>query len=244
MALIRVMTYNIHHGQGTDGRLDLNRIADVLIRSEADVIGLNEVDRRFSRRSDYIDQAAWLADHLQMHLAFGATANRKMGWGMPPGCYGNALLSRFPIVSETNHPLDVYVGIIEGRSLLECTLLVGDQPLKTFVTHLSPNPHLRKKQVNGITRKIALEPDCQPVVMMGDFNMRPGGKRWVQLHSHLEDVFHAPGMTDGHTFPSYRPLLQLDYIFASRNIRIQSAEVVAGVELASDHLPVRASIML
>lgn len=65
MRVVDVMTFNIHHAQGTDGVLDLQRIADVIEASGADVVGLQEVDRHYSARSDWVDQAAALAELLE-----------------------------------------------------------------------------------------------------------------------------------------------------------------------------------
>lgn len=69
---LRVATYNIHHAQGADGVLDLERIAQVLSDSGADVIGLQEVDRHWGERSENLDQAAWLGERLGMHVIYGA----------------------------------------------------------------------------------------------------------------------------------------------------------------------------
>ncbi|HEX6077405.1 MAG TPA: hypothetical protein VFZ32_19380 [Micromonosporaceae bacterium] len=69
---LRVMCFNIHHGVGLDGRLDLERIARVTESQAAEVVGLQEVDRHFSTRSTFVDQARWLADRLGMHVVFGA----------------------------------------------------------------------------------------------------------------------------------------------------------------------------
>ena len=64
------MTFNIHHGRGMDKQLDLYRIAEIIKASDADIIGLNEVDKHFSKRSDYQDQISWLAKQLNMNQAF------------------------------------------------------------------------------------------------------------------------------------------------------------------------------
>ena len=66
------MTYNIHHGAGYDGVLDLERIAVLIEKSGADVIGLQEVDRHWSERSNWVDQPAWLAKRLKMHYGYAA----------------------------------------------------------------------------------------------------------------------------------------------------------------------------
>jgi endonuclease/exonuclease/phosphatase family metal-dependent hydrolase len=69
---IRVMSYNIHHGQGIDDRLDLARIAAEIRESRADIAGLQEVDRHWSERSDLADQAVELARELAIHVVYGA----------------------------------------------------------------------------------------------------------------------------------------------------------------------------
>ena len=98
---LRVCTFNIHHGVGTDGRLDLGRIADVLAATGATLIGLQEVDRTLSPRSAWIDQAAWLGERLDMEVVHGATIDRDPQAGAPPETprrrYGNALLSAHPV---------------------------------------------------------------------------------------------------------------------------------------------------
>ncbi|MBO1514188.1 endonuclease/exonuclease/phosphatase family protein [Metabacillus bambusae] len=67
---IRVITFNIHHGKGIDKQVDLYRIAEVIEISDADIIGLNEVDKHFSKRSLYKNQISWLAKQLKLEHAF------------------------------------------------------------------------------------------------------------------------------------------------------------------------------
>ena len=88
--VLRVATWNIKHGRGMDGRLDLERTATVLAALKADIIALQEVDETV-RRSGRVDQAAWLAERLEMHASFGAFMDYQ------GGRYGLAILSRFPI---------------------------------------------------------------------------------------------------------------------------------------------------
>lgn len=236
------MTFNIHHGRGIDGKLDLNRIAEIIEESEADLISLNEVDRFFSKRSNHMDQVFWLADHLNMNHAFGPTLTLKSKGSMMLRQYGNTILSRYPIISATNHPLDFYSGIIEGRSLLEINILIHTHPLKMYATHLSLNPLLHKKQTEFIINKIV--DDDLPVILAGDFNMRPGSKGWRRITGHLADICHASDESPCYTFPSSRPKVQLDYIFASRNLHITSVEVINKIPSASDHLPLKATLTL
>src|SRR4051794_39354446 len=97
---LNVMTFNIHHGRGTDRKLNIGRISQVIKESNADLIGLNEVDRFFSKRSDYIDQISWLAKHLEMNYAFGEAITLRSKKTNITRQYGNAFLSRYPIIFQ------------------------------------------------------------------------------------------------------------------------------------------------
>ncbi|MCZ8514259.1 endonuclease/exonuclease/phosphatase family protein [Paenibacillus filicis] len=236
---IKVITFNIHHGKGIDGKLNLNRIAEAVEESEADFIALNEVDRFFSKRSDYADQVSWLAERLKMNSAFGAAISLKPKNSDAKREYGNALLSRYPIVSVKNHLMDS--GIIEGRVLLETDVLMKEISLRMYVTHLSLNPLSRKKQIDFIADKIT--EDRPPVIIAGNWNMKPGGKAWRKISGILKDCY-ATASTPCHTFPSLRPVMKIDYIFTSRNIHVASVEVIKKIPAASDHLPLIATLIL
>ncbi|MBT5621283.1 MAG: endonuclease, partial [Verrucomicrobia bacterium] len=98
--VLRVMTYNIHHAEGLDGKVDLERIANVLQQSNADVIALQEVDKN-TERTGGIDMPAELAKLTGLNVVFGANLDNFQG-----GQYGTAILSRFPIESHENHLLN------------------------------------------------------------------------------------------------------------------------------------------
>ncbi|MCM3339813.1 endonuclease/exonuclease/phosphatase family protein [Paenibacillus sp. MER TA 81-3] len=238
---LNILTFNIHHGRGTDGKLDLSRIAHIIEASGADVIGLNELDRSFLRRSALVDQLQWLAERLNMHAAFGATVTLPT-LKRTPRQYGNGLLSRFPIISHSNHPLNVLPIKLEGRAMLEACLLAHGQPFKLFVTHLSINPVLKAIQANRIRNKLINE--SMPHLVMGDFNLRPGTATWLKMNDCVRDVCHAAHSSPVHTFPSYRPLFQFDYIFASSHFQIDSVEALRLLPSASDHLPLKVSLTL
>ncbi len=237
---IRVMTFNIHHGMGMDKQVNLSRIAEVIDICNADIIGLNEVDRYFSKRSLYEDQANWLANQLKMEHAFSPAISKSSKPLIEKRQYGNALLSRFPIISRKSHRINEISGIIEGRSLLDVTIQIDKQPVQIYVTHLSLNPFLHKKQTDFIVndhQKVS-----NPVILMGDLNMRPGSKVWKKLAKDFQDTWHVKGNSVGSTYPSLRPRARLDYIFASHDFRIIDAKVITKIPHASDHLPVTATI--
>lgn len=239
---IKVMTFNIRHGKGTDGKLDLHRITEAMGDNQADIIGFNEVDRHFSKRSEYTDQLSWLAKRLDMNQAFGATIALHARGTPVRREYGNALLSRYPIVLSENHMIGYHTRFLEGRSLLEINVHIHGQPMKIYLTHLSLNPLVRRKQIKFIAGKVNGE--RQPVILLGDCNMRPGSREWRLMSGYLTDACHAAGMSPSYTFPSFRPAAQLDYIFVSRNLHIASVEVIKKIPAASDHLPLMATLIL
>lgn len=243
---IKVMTYNIHHGKGMDGKLDLDRIVQIIQASEADVIGLNEVDRHFSSRSAYLDQIDYLAKRLQMYQAFGAafTLKYRRRKSQLDREYGNAILSRYPIVSEQNHLFDFYAGLIEGRALLETTIQIHPKLLlKIFVTHLSMNPLLHKRQTDYILDLAKKEP--LPLIILGDWNMKPTARAWRKISELLVDVCTVTETAHSVlTFPAKNPTVQLDYIFVGPHIQVYSVKTVSLDPIASDHLPLIAQVSI
>lgn len=227
------MTFNMHHGRGTDGDLNLQRIADLIAVSKADLIGLNEVDRHFSKRSEHVDQIAWLANCLQMDYAYGPALSLKPHASRHNRQYGNALLSRYPISAIMNHCF--HFRAIENRSLLEATVQVCARPFKVYVTHLSLEPITHRKQTTFILHKV--ERDQNPVMLLGDWNMKPGARAWQKITCQLQDTWYCAGDGNGFTFPASKPKARLDYIFLSDHFHINTAEVVTHTPDASDHLP-------
>lgn len=245
MMQFKVMTYNIHHGKGTNGKQSLGRIAELVKESGADIVGFNEVDRIFSRRSSYVDQFSWLSAKLDMYAVFGAAMTRKRGEASP-GAYGNAIFSRFPIMSSENHILKHRrFTISEPRLLLEAEVDIantGDGTAKIFATHLSVHPVIQRKQTELIIKKVSDQ--TLPVILLGNMNTKPGSGSWKRLSSVLNDVGKSAPSINLRTFPSFRPQIQLDYIFVSDSIQIIDAKVIDTERSASDHLPLQATLSL
>jgi len=236
---IKVMTFNIHHGKGMDKRIDLARVAEVIDQSDADLIGLNEVDSYFSKRSFFENQAEWLANELKMDHAFSPSVSKKSKGMAEARQFGNALLSRYPITGMKTH-LFKLPGM-EGRSMLEASIEADGLPLQVGVAHLSLNPLLHHRQTSFIVQYFHNNPD--PVILMGDWNMKPGSKGWRNLTETFQDAWHETGNGPGYTYSSLRPRMRLDYIFTTRNLEIVKAEVFTKIPVASDHLPLLATII-
>ncbi|HEY4550082.1 MAG TPA: hypothetical protein VIG98_07405 [Bacillus sp. (in: firmicutes)] len=109
------------------------------------MIGLNEVDKHYSRRSLYEDQIGWLAKQLNMGHTFNPSISIKSKNSSKVREYGNAILSRYPILTKKSYSFNCIPGLIEGRSLLNATIEINKQLFQTMVTHLSLNPFLQRK---------------------------------------------------------------------------------------------------
>jgi len=218
---LRVLTYNIHHGEGTDERFDLERLARVIEDLSPDVVAVQEVDCKTDRASG-VDQAAQLGKLCGMHHAFGQA--------MPysNGQYGEAILSRFPIEKAVVHPLPYFLDH-EPRAALEVQVHVeGIGPLIFVGTHLChQNNDLRTLQT---TRMGQLFDNAEgpPVILAGDFNARPGSDPMnVLLENGWIDVI--------------APRSRIDYVLVRAADPWQVKEVVIVDEpVASDHDPVLA----
>ncbi|NDI33302.1 endonuclease/exonuclease/phosphatase family protein [Chengkuizengella sediminis] len=238
---IKVMTFNIHHCKGMDKKVDLYRIANVIENSKADVIGLNEVDKHFSNRSLNKNQIHWLAQQLKLDYAFIPSISINSKKSKSARQYGNALLSRFPIITKKFHSFNFVPGLVEKRSLLNTTIQIEGKLLQFLVTHLSLNRYFHKKQTNYISNLI--HNTKLPVILMGDWNMKPESQAWYKLTNHVQDAWLVAGKGSGYTYPSIRPRSRLDYIFISPELKIIETEVKTSLAIASDHLPLTATIM-
>jgi hypothetical protein len=132
MLEIKVMTFNIHHGKGMDNRADLFRIAELIDKCDVDIVGLNEVDRHFSKRSLYEDQIGWLANQLEMDYAFSPSITIKSKHLSKIRQYGNALLSRYQkLLQKCQKPLIIYP--YKQHCIIKKKALVVDN---AFLTHI------------------------------------------------------------------------------------------------------------
>ena len=234
--VLRVMTYNIHHAEGLDGRVDLQRIANVIRQSNADIIALQEVDKN-TERTGGIDMPAELAGLTGMNVAFGANLDNYQG-----GQYGTAILSRFPIESHENHHLkQVRKG--EQRGVLMAVLKVTQGQLLFTCTHLDHNKDQAERLYSEAQfADIFAGHDGLPTVFCGDFNDTPDSELYKQLSKKWTDTWNIAGKSNGYTMSSANPTRRIDYIWLSgkKNFRVRWMDVPK--TKASDHLPVVAEI--
>jgi endonuclease/exonuclease/phosphatase family metal-dependent hydrolase len=234
---IRVATYNIHHGAGTDDVLDLERIATIVESFDADIVGLQEVDRHWSERSGWVDQPAWLARRLGMRSVYGANLDLDPpSEGAPRRQYGTAVLSRWPIKSWRNTYLPKFEGH-EQRGLLEAVIEVRGERVRFANTHLQHNNNLeREAQAAAIIDLLGDRP--RRTFLVGDLNALPETPEIKTLTQELDDSWVEVGVGDGFTYGSEHPDRRIDYVLATGDVKPLSATVSMVDPTGSDHLPV------
>lgn len=229
---LRVLSYNIHHGEGIDGRLDLERIAGVIRQTAPDLVALQEVDRR-TQRTGQVDQPEELARLCGMHVAFGGNID------FQGGKYGNAVLSRWPIARHQNHLLPS-LDNGEQRGVLDAwiTLPAEAGEVRLLATHLDARrgDDERFASAQAINALLAAHPDA-PTLLTGDLNDLPDSRTLQELRRYWQPPSDEPLLT----IPVDVPRRQIDYVLAAPASRWRpvSARVI-GERLASDHRPLLA----
>jgi glycerophosphoryl diester phosphodiesterase len=238
---LTVATYNIAHAAGIDGRLDLERIAAEIQRGGGEIVGLQEVDRHWSERSQFVDQAQWLADRLGMEVVYGANLDLDPpAPDRPRRQYGTAILSAHPIAwSHNTHLPRPENG--EQRGLLEAGIDVDGVRLRVANTHLQ---HTSAVERRAQTERIIelLRPAKTPIVLLGDLNARPDAPELTPLWRRFVDAWPRGGEGDGFSYPSSGPTARIDYVLTTPDVDVESARTFPSP--ASDHLQVAADLVL
>ncbi|WP_326741216.1 endonuclease/exonuclease/phosphatase family protein [Streptomyces sp. NBC_01768] len=238
---VTVMTFNIHHGADPDDVLNLDHVAQAVRQSGADVIGLQEVDRHFASRSDFVDQAEWLANRLGLHLAYGTNLDLDPEKPSDPRRrYGTAVLSRFPIVNTRNTLLPRSEAG-EQRGLLEADLMIRGKKMRFLNTHLEDTSQAERRTqvaaINAIVNGSRL-----PTVLVGDLNATPDSDEIASVTKRLTDTWPTAGKGDGFTYDSVNPRERIDYVFASSGVEARRARVLDVT--VSDHRPLRVELTI
>ncbi len=206
---MKFMSYNIRHGLGNDGDVNLSRIASIIRAVDPDVVALQELDVNWVR-SGRIDQPSTLSTLLGMHACFGANLHAPGTRQIYAGSeFGTMLLSRFPIVEWSNIPFPAHDGW-EARSLLHTVVDVpGAGEMVCLNTHLQVNGSgtegdascQRLQAAAVISRHVAV--DDRPVVLMGDMNCQPGDPELGPVMNELTDAWVSGGDgTPRYTIPA------------------------------------------
>ena len=219
--MIRIVSYNIHSGRDLFWRKRLTQMAETLHDIQADVICLQEVHQN----SKFGNQADYLAHELQYAMDFSPTIS------LGGGAYGNALLTRHPIVHTRTLSLPAKR---EKRSLQEVALQWQEMTILVGNTHCSLSARIRHGQLQ-LLHEWAEQGKKSPLLLLGDFNSPV-----VTVSPLLTDCALEQGKEKQPTLPSFRR--RLDYIFASPHWKVLGYQVVRVPW--SDHLPIIAELEL
>ena len=225
-AALRVATYNIHQGFDLQGMPSLERILAVIEREQPQVIALQEVPRGWVVNGS-VDALSWLAQRLRMHSAWGPAADP---------FWGNAVLSRYPIVHIEHRPMPNNNDLNLDRAYLLVTIdLHGDlvQLVATHLHHVESEPHHRIPQVRELLDAVDWS---RPSVLLGDLNAQP---------HHAEILMLAEAGISARqpvvpTYPADQARRQIDYIMTTDDLTI--VELWTAETDASDHLPLFAEL--
>lgn len=234
---MKIMSFNTQHCRNYITRvIDYPLMADTIVACGADIVGLNEM-RGAGEREGFEAQTEMLSELTGMEHRYFAQAILFEG----PNPYGNALLSRVPIVhAETilvpDPPMETRTGTecYETRCLLKAKLQNG---LTVMVIHFGLNPD---EQANA-ARTVMEHMEDERCILMGDFNVEPDDAVLAPIRARMKDAadkLGAPKLS----FPSDCPDRKIDYIFVSPDIDVIAADIPAIV--ASDHRPHTAEIAL
>ena len=235
-SVLRVMSYNIHHGEGSDGKVDLERQAAVIRQVDPDIVFLQEVDEK-TKRTGGIDQTSVLGELTKMHGRFAHQLDYE------GGRYGQAILSKKLLPELQVHWLPGMPDR-ERRIAGAISLEWNDHPLVIVTTHLHNNQNeLRLQQAQHLVEIFRKTPEYRDrlIVLGGDMNAVPSSNPIQVLSQSFGNA--ASSNNESPTFPVSKPERQLDYLFfaPSGRFRVRSWKVI-DERIASDHLPVVAEL--
>lgn len=227
--MIKVASYNIHKAVGTDRIRSPERILAVLQEIDADVVALQEADRRFGQRAALLS-ARHVADNSPWKTLPLAARPLSSGW------HGNVILVRKE--AEVLSCEQLHLPRLEPRGAVMADIAIGGRKVRVVGMHLDLSGLMRRRQAAAILSQLG-DREPMPTVMMGDLN------EWSRQSGCLKEFgnhFHFAGT--GPSFHARRPVGRLDRIMASASLRIADCGVHSSAEarVASDHLPIWATV--
>lgn len=238
---LRVATYNVHKCRGMDRRTMPERVAEVIAELDADIVALQEVIAESA--NPVSDQLGSLLDALQEYgFCFGE--NRKLKTGAP---YGNAVLSRLPLVANQNYYLPLTRREQRGCLRADLTLPNG-RILHIFNVHLGTGFMERRHQGSKLLSSEILRHAglTGPRIVLGDFNEWTRGLTTQLMKQHFQSADLRAFTRRKRTYPGMLPLLHLDHVYFDAALELENFAVHRSrtALVASDHLPLVATFQV
>lgn len=234
---LRVLCYNIHFGQGMDDQYNIQRLANVINKLKPDLVALQEVDVGVLR-SGRVHQVRQLGKLTNMASRYGPTQHYQ------GGLYGNAILTRLPILDVAIHPLPYTEATDElttyPRGAIALTVQRTDgSPLRFISTHfqhnLEPDRIAQATRINELFASDNTTPSI-PTILAGDMNAKPDSEPMQILLQSWTNAINTPALP---TAPSNAPRSRIDYILYQPGPTLKATQTqVINEPMASDHLPV------
>jgi endonuclease/exonuclease/phosphatase family metal-dependent hydrolase len=245
---VKVMSYNIQAGAGADGKYNIQRTAEAIRQSGAEIIALQEVDVHWGARSLFENDIELLANELDMYYFFAPIYSLDpLNEGDPRREFGVGVLSKYPIIEATNRDI-ARLSTQEANPVpkpapgfVEALINVKGAKVWFYVTHLDyrSDPIVRQMQVADMLQYAG---EHKYSILAGDMNASPNAPELQPLFEQFTDAWALTNDGPGYTYPALAPNNRIDYIMPTPNIGVKSAKVID--TLASDHRPVIAELTL
>ena len=235
----RILTYNVHRCVGTDKKLDVQRIVDVIASFEPDIVALQELDVGRARTGG-VDQAHQIAQGLKMAFHFHPAMR------VEEELYGDAILTHYPerLVQAAPLPSHNYIAaLLEPRGALWVAVDIEGTELQIITTHFGLVQAEKQNQARALAGPGWMtHPRFQaPGILLGDFNSTPNSWAHRRLSAVMRD---ARGLVHGRrqdttSYSSKIPLWKIDHIFVTPGVEVKAifAPANALIRAASDRLP-------
>lgn len=229
---LKVATYNIRKAIGLDQRRNPARILAVLNEIDADIIALQEVDRRYGARATTLPLAMIEADTPWMPVPMDFRPGA-IGW------HGNAILVRRG--TEISHAQPIKLPTLEPRGAIAAEVCINGKHVRVIGAHLDLSGLWRRRQLKAMLSYIDHSPRHLPTIIMGDFNQWSDRGALSELAFHHHKLVQTP-----RSFHSSRPVARLDRIIVSHDIDVEGNGCHQSTlsRQASDHLPIWAKLRL
>jgi len=229
--MVLVASYNIRKAIGSDRRRRPDRILEVLDEIGADVVLLQEADRRFGARASALPFHL-LADHGRYRAVPYAMRHGSLGW------HGNAVLVASHV--EITHCQPIHLPALEPRGAVLADLRVAGAGLRVVGMHLDLSGLWRRRQARTILEEAAAQATALPTLFGGDLN------EWRNGGCLRDFCLHHRAVPLGPSFHAARPVGRLDRLFVGDGLRVEESGVHRSLlaRTASDHLPVWAKLAI